>query len=324
MRAAVSTLEVARPRNLGHALALLHDSMAGERLVPLAGGTDLFVSLNAGVVPGRRFLDLSGLRELTGVRPRDGALVLGALTTFREIREHPVVARRYPALAAAASEIGAWQIQNRATLGGNIANGSPAGDSLPVLLALEAAVEVGSVRGTREVAFTELFRGYRDLALEPDELIVRVSLPDPDLPAGRSLAGTARATPARARAGAGHGGPRIPRTTQFFRKVGSRRAQTISKVVLCALHRVGPDGRAEVARVALGSVAPVPLRARRTEQALLGAKPSRAVAAAARTALLEDIAPIDDIRSDRDYRLRVSCNLLEQSLRVAHPGYVRG
>ena len=294
MRAALSTLEVARPRDLAHALKLLHASLGTGRLVPLAGGTDLFVMLNAGVLPGRRFLDLGGLRELRGVREQGDHLVLGALTTFSEIREHALVRRRYPALAAAAAEIGAWQIQNRGTLGGNIANASPAGDSLPVLLALEAVVHARSVRGTREVPFAALFRGYRDLALEPDELIAAVSL-----------------SPAPARA------------KQFFRKVGTRRAQSISKVVLAGLLRLGRDGRVDLARVAIGSVAPVTLRAGRAEHALLGARPSAVVAAAARAALLKDIAPIDDIRSDREYRLRVAGNLLEQFLRVAEPRFAR-
>jgi xanthine dehydrogenase small subunit len=294
MRAPLSTFDVARPRDLAHALRLLHASLPDGRLVPLAGGTDLFVTLNAGIVTGRRYLDLGGLRELTGVRERDGGVVLGARTTFSEVRAHPLLRRRYPALAAAAAEVGSWQIQNRGTLGGNIANASPAGDSLPVLLALEAVVYARSVRGPREVPFTALFRGYRDLALEPDELIVAVSLPAP---------------PARAK--------------QFFRKVGTRRAQSISKVVFAGLLRLGRDGRVDLARVALGSVAPVTLRAGHVEHVLLGARPSAAAAAAARAALLQDIAPIDDIRSDREYRMRVAGNVLEQFLRVADPRFAR-
>ena len=294
MRAALSKLDVVRPRDLAQALQLLHGSLRGERLVPLAGGTDLLVLLNSGVVPGRRFLDLWGLRGLRGVRERDGGLEIGALTTFGDLLGDPRVARRWPALAAAAAEIGAWQVQNRGTLGGNIANASPAGDSLPVLLALEAVVLARSVRGPRAVPFTKLFLGYRDLALEPDELITAVTLPPP---------------PARAR--------------QFFRKVGTRRAQSISKVVLAGLLRTGRDGRVDVARVALGSVAPVTLRACRVEQVLLGARPGARALAAARAALLQDIAPIDDIRSERDYRLRVAGNVLEQFLRVAEPRFAK-
>ncbi|HVP15575.1 MAG TPA: FAD binding domain-containing protein [Terriglobales bacterium] len=291
MRAPLSTYAVVRPRDLEHALTLLHRARNGERLVPLAGGTDVYVSLNAGVEPGRRFLDLGCLRELAGIHQRSGGLTIGALTTFSAIRAHPAVRRRYPALAAAAGEIGAWQIQNRATLGGNIANASPAGDSLPVLLALEAVVHAWSVRGPRDVPVTSLFRGYRDLALEPDELIAAVSLPPP------------------------------VRAKSFFRKIGTRRAQSISKVVLCGLLGIGRDGRVAIARVALGSVAPVTLRARHVEGVLLGARPSAAVAAAARRALLRDIVPIDDIRSDRDYRLLVAGNVLEQFLRATAPRF---
>jgi len=294
MRAALSTLEVARPRDLEQALRLLHDSLGPDRLVPLAGGTDLFVTLNSGVLPGRRFLDLWSLRELRGVREQGERLVFGALATFGVIRAHPLVRRRYPALAAAAAEVGAWQVQNRATLGGNIANGSPAGDSLPVLLVLEAQVHARSVRGERAIPVTALFRGYRDLALEPDELITGVSLPPPP-----------------------------PRARQFFRKVGTRRAQSISKVVFAGLLRSGRDGRVDQVRIALGSVAPVPVRARRVEQALLGARCGAAAAAAARAALLEDIVPIDDIRSDRGYRRVVSGNVLEQFLRTVEPRFAR-
>jgi len=117
--------------------------------------------------------------------------------------------------------------------------------------------------------------------------------------------------------------PPPARAKQFFRKVGTRRAQSISKVVFAGLLRLGRDGRVDLARVALGSVAPVTLRAGRAEHALLGARPSAAVAAAARAALLEDIAPIDDIRSDREYRRRVSGNVLEQFLRVVEPRFAR-
>lgn len=294
MRAALSTLHVVRPRDLAHALRLMHGSLRGERLVPLAGGTDLLVLLNSGVVPGKRFLDLWGLRGVRYVRERQGGLEIGALTTFADLRGDARVARRYPALAAAAAEIGAWQVQNRGTLGGNIANASPAGDSLPALMALEAVVQARSVRGPRAVPFSDLFLGYRDLALEPDELITAVSLPAPP-----------------------------PRAKQFFRKVGTRRAQSISKVVLAGLLRTGRDGRVDVARVALGSVAPVTLRACRVEHVLLGARPGARALAAARAALLEDIAPIDDIRSERDHRLRVAGNVLEQFLRVAEPRFAR-
>jgi xanthine dehydrogenase small subunit len=233
MRSALSTLELVRPRSLAAALAALHESLAGERLTPLAGGTDLFVYLNAGTLTGRRFLDLMPLSELRGIRARRDGVRIGALSTFREIRTHAVLRRRFPALVAAAAEVGAWQIQCRATLAGNIANASPAGDSLPVLLAHDAIVRARSVRGERAFEFGKLFRGYRDLDLAPDELITEIELPEPSRGA-------------------------IP----FFRKVGTRRAQSISKVVFCGLAARNRSGALERVRLAYGSVAPVPLRAK--------------------------------------------------------------
>src|SRR5260221_7450237 len=148
----------------------------------MAGGTDLFVYLNAGTPPGARYLDLGGLRELRSIRAGARGFVIGALATFRQLRDHARLGRRLPSLVAAAAEVGAWQIQNRATLAGNIANASPAGDSLPVLLAHDASVRVRSVRGARAVPFPELYTGYRALAIEPDELITAIEIPFP--PAG--------------------------------------------------------------------------------------------------------------------------------------------
>ena len=292
MRSALSALDVVRPKSLDAALAAMGDASGDGRLVPLAGGTDVFVYLNAGTPPGRRYLDLWGLRELCGIRVHRAGVDLGALTTFREIREHSIMRRRFPSLVAASAEIGAWQIQNRATIAGNIANASPAGDSLPVLLTLDAVVHARSMRGARDIPFDQLYRSYRELTLERDELITGVSLPYP---------------PARSHA--------------FFRKVGTRRAQSISKVVFAGLLACDREGSVGHVRLAYGSVAPVPLRALRAEEELLGQRPSRAVAALARAALERDIAPIDDIRSRRDYRLAVAGNVLEQFLRSVDPAF---
>jgi CO/xanthine dehydrogenase FAD-binding subunit len=290
VKSVLSTLEVLRPRTLGQALRAIANGAADERLMPLAGGTDLFVYLNAGTLPPGRFLDLWPLAELRGIRATRQGLRLGALTTFSEIREHEILRRRYPSLVAAAAEVGGRQIQNRATIAGNIANASPAGDSLPPLLALDAIVHARSVRGLRTVPFGKLYRGYRDLDLDRDELIESIELPTP-----------------------------APRSVQFFRKVGTRRAQSISKVVFAGVLRRDRKGRIDHVRLAYGSVAPVPLRARGAEEALLGDSPSPAVIERARVALLEDISPIDDIRSDREYRTRVAGNLLEQFLHTAAP-----
>jgi CO/xanthine dehydrogenase FAD-binding subunit len=295
LRSPVTQYPVVRPSRLNEALRALHDSLAQGRLVPLAGGTDVFVYLNAGTPPGMRYLDLQGLNELRGVRATPRGLTIGALTTFRDIRDHALIRRRLPSLVAAAAEIGAWQIQNRATLAGNIANASPAGDSLPVLLAHDAIVHVRSVRGARALRFSELYTGYRTLATSPDELIVAIELPFAP-----------------------------PRARPFFRKVGTRRAQSISKVVFCGLLRLDSRGRVDHARLAYGSVAPVPLRALAAEAALSGVRPSAAAAATARLALASDLSPIDDIRSSRSYRLAIAGNVLEQFLRSASSRFLDG
>jgi CO/xanthine dehydrogenase FAD-binding subunit len=291
MRAALSTLEVARPRDLADALKMMR---AAERPTPIAGATDLLVYLNAGTHSGNRFVDLWGLRELSGIRAGRDGVRLGALATFSEIREHPVIRRRLPALVAAAAEVGGRQIQNRATVGGNVANASPAGDSLPALMALDAVVLIRSQRGARSLPFAELYRGYRDLALEPDELITGVEVRYPP-----------------------RGG------VQFFRKVGTRRAQSISKVVMAGVLGLDRKRRVSHVRLAWGSVAPVTLRSTRVEEALQGATPSPEAASRAREALASEIAPIDDIRSDRDYRTTVAGNVLEQFLRAADPRFAR-
>ena len=286
MRSALSTLEVVRPRDLGDALKRMSASAGDGRLVPMAGGTDLFVYLNAGTPTGTRYLDLWPLRELRGVKVGKAGVSIGALTTFRDLRDHPLIRKRLPTLAAAAAEVGGWQIQNRGTIAGNVANASPAGDSLPVLLSLDAIVRVQSVRGGRAIPFEGLYRGYRDLAIEPDELITGVDVPFP---------------------------PSGART--FFRKVGTRSAQSISKVVFAGVLGFARDRTVNHARLAYGSVAPITIRARRAEQALLGHRIDAQSAADARTAIATDVVPIDDIRSERQYRIEVAGNVLEQFLR---------
>ena len=270
------------PRTLADAYALL--AAGGRR--PLAGGTDALVEHAAGVGTVGRYLDLAMLTELRGVRVEDDALILGAATTYAELRRNPLVAEHAPVLAAMAAEVGAAQIQNRGTLGGNIATASPAGDSLPVLLALDAVIVVGSARGERSIPAAAFFRAYRRTALATDELILRIAVPI------------------------------RPDRTVAFRKVGTRRAQAISVVVLAVAWR--RDGAAwRDVRVALGSIAATPIRARATEATLEGAAPTAEVAAIAAATLEAEILPIDDIRSTAEYRRTVSGRVLHRIVRDA-------
>jgi len=272
------------PRNLFEA----YERLAAGAARPIAGGTDVMVAITGelGPIP-ERMLDLSRLEELRGISLEHGALILGARTTYTEIRRSTVCREHLPALVDAAATIGAAQIQNRGTIGGNIANASPAGDTLPVLLAADAVLLVGGQRGEREVPMTAFFVDYRKTALAPDELILQVRIP---LPAGRALR---------------------------FRKVGTRRAQAISKVVMALAWRdLGTAGWQDV-RVALGSVAATPIRAAATEAVLEGARPTPEAADRAAETLAGELEPIDDVRSTADYRRLVAARILHRLLRDA-------
>lgn len=282
MRAYLPDYELRAPRDLGEAVALL----AAEPGVwkPFAGGTDLMVLLEAGNLPHKKFLSLWRLAELRGIKVSPDGVALGALTTYTQILREPVLQQEFPLLCQAARETGGVATQNRGTLAGNIANASPAADTPPALLAYDAELEIVSARGTRRRPYHDFHRGYKQMDLAPDELIARIHLPR-------------RRSPRR----------------HYYRKVGTRRAQAISKVVIAAVVEL-EDGLIRDARIVLGSVAPTVVRCVKTEGMLRGRRPDRDAIAAALAALAVDIAPIDDFRSTARYRLRVSQNLLEDFL----------
>jgi CO/xanthine dehydrogenase FAD-binding subunit len=266
-----------RPRDLDEAVVA---RAAYPEWMVLAGGTDLMVNANHRDPPPG-IIDLWRLSPLCHVRVHTDGLTIGAGTTWLEVERHPAVLERWRPLALAAREIGALQIQARATVGGNIGTSSPVGDSLPVLLAFDAELEVWSVRGRRRVPYREFCTGYRTTLLARDELIVAVHLPAPS--------------------------PRA-RTRTTWRKVGTRRAQSISKVMGAAMIEL--DGDSIVwARVALGAVADRPIRVRAVEDAVVGLTLARA-ADAARAALRGAITPIDDVRSTAEYRRQIAENLV--------------
>lgn len=268
MIGSISNRTLLEPKSLGHALRLLRET---GPLVPLAGCTDLYVGLNFGTLTATRFLNLWPLDELRSIRVLGSVLSIGALATYTGIIRSPLVGRWLPMLVAAAREIGGPQIQNRGTLGGNVANASPAGDTLPVLAAANATVVLASVDGERRVGFDSFYAGYRRTVMRSDEIIMALEIP--------RVAGQ-----------------------QWFRKVGTRAAQSISKVVMAG---VGPRGD-EGPRLALGSVAPTVVRLPNTEAALR----SGGSIADAQRILQAEIAPIDDLRSTAEYRRRVAANLL--------------
>lgn len=270
MSATTATARCVTPRALDDALRALRDEPG---LTPIAGCTDALVDLHLGRAASFDALNLWRLDELRRIDVRGGRLVIGALATHARLRRDPLVRARLPILAEAAATIGGPQVQARGTLGGNVMNASPAGDTLPVLLAAGAVAVLASVAGERRVPFDDFYTAYRATVRRPDELLVALEIPAVDGP-------------------------------QRFRKVGTRAASAISKVVIAAVLGDRP-------RVAAGSVAPTVVRLPTAEAALhAGADPDTAASAAAR-----DIAPIDDVRSTAAYRRRVVENVLRRILR---------
>lgn len=266
MRTATRDFTLRRARTLDAALGVLRDEPG---TVPIAGCTDVYVALQFGQKPGTAYLDLTPLQVLRRITERDRRLVIGALATYTDLQRSRLVRARLPMLVEAARLVGGIQIQNRGTVGGNLANASPAGDTLPVFAAAEADVVLKSTQGERRVPFTSFYTGYRASVRRPDELITAVEVP--------AVAGK-----------------------QWFRKVGTRAAQAISKVVFAGVRAVEP-------RLSLGSVGPTVVRLPRTEKALASGSLDAALGE-----LANEITPIDDLRSTADYRRQVAANLVRE------------
>jgi carbon-monoxide dehydrogenase small subunit/xanthine dehydrogenase small subunit len=269
-----------RPHTLEEALEILAQR-AGEAR-PVAGGTDLLVKAKDGQQSRAALFDLTAVTELKGIQERDGHLWIGAGTTHAEMIGSPLVARHLPSLPQACAVIGGPQIRNRGTLGGNLANASPAADTVPPLYAADAVVELVSVSARRDVPVADFFTGPRQSILASDELIVGVRVP--------------------IRAG----------VRGCFLRLGQRQAQAISKVSV-AVGMTFRDGRPDWVRVALGAVAPTVVRAPEAEKALLGGGYDGL--RRARETVKAEIQPIDDLRSTRVYRQEMAAVLLERAVR---------
>lgn len=283
MRGHLPGFELHAPRDLAEVLTLLGREPGTWRV--FAGGTDLMVLMEAGKLPSARYLSLWNVSELRGVIAGADAVAIGALTTYTDVLRDETLASEFPLLGAAARETGAIATQNRGTIGGNIANASPAADTPPALLVYDAELELLSLRGRRTVPYEAFHRGYKVMDLAPDEIIGTI----------------------RVRRGRSH-------WRQHFRKVGTRRAQAISKVCFAGAADVEAAVVRDI-RIAFGSVAPTVVRCRHAEEAVRGHRLEPGVIARAAHALLDDIAPIDDIRSTAAYRRRVAQNLLQEFLR---------
>jgi CO/xanthine dehydrogenase FAD-binding subunit len=283
MRGNAATHDLVAPGELRAVLELL--AAEPGTWTPIAGGTELMVAFAAGRLAAPKLVSLWGIPDLRAIEVTPQSVVIGAAVTFLDLRRHAVIASDLPLLARAASWIGSIANQSRATLGGNLVNGSPAADSSPALLAYDAEIEFISVRGRRSVPYSEFHTAYKCNCLAPDELLFAIHLP-------RRFA---------------------QQHVQYLRKVGTRRAMAIAKVALGATALV-ENGVIREIRLGAASLAPFPMRLLQTEAALLDQVVTRDTTQSARRAMLDEMKPIDDIRSTAEYRQRVAANLLDEFL----------
>lgn len=282
MRADPADYELVAPPSLAEVAALL--AAEPGQWIPIAGGTDVMVQYSSGKLDARKLVSIWNLPELRRIDVSEREVIIGAASTYTDLRQNQIIAREFPLLASAASWTGGIANQNRGTIGGNIVNASPAADSLPSLLVYEAGLILFSVRGERRVPYCEFHTGYKQSVLAPDELVRAVCL---------------------SRTAAGY--------LSYSRKVGARNAQAISKVCLAALGKV-TGGVIEDLRIAAGSVAPIPMRLRQTEAVLRGKTINADALKQARLVAQSEIRPIDDIRSTAAYRAAVLGNLIGEFL----------
>jgi CO/xanthine dehydrogenase FAD-binding subunit len=286
MRSDPAEYELIAPGRLPPILSLL--AQEPGQWLPIAGGTDVMVQFAAGKLAARRLVSIWNLPELRGIEVASDEIRIGAGCTYTNLREHEIIAREFPLLARAARWTGGIANQNRGTLGGNIVNASPAADSLPALLAYEAELILVSVRRERRVPYVGFHTDYKKMNLQPDELIRTICL-------RRNLSGY----------------------FHFARKVGARNAHAISKICVAAVGRIGGGMTANVVgdvRIALGSVAPIPLRLTEVEQMVQGQSITPELLQSAKRVAMASIQPIDDIRSTAKYRSAVAGNLVAEFL----------
>jgi putative cofactor-binding repeat protein len=283
MRANPVEYELVAPGKLSDVLELMSSAAGGW--LPIAGGTDVMVQYAAGKLAVRKLVSIWNLPELRRIEVGQDEIRIGAGCTYADLREHEIVSREFSLLSRAAQWTGGIANQNRGTIGGNIVNASPAADSLPALLVYEAELMLISARGERRVPYINFHTDYRKTRLAPDELILAICL---------------KRQFSEYYAGA--------------RKVGARNAQAIAKVCLAALGKV-ERGVIEDVRLAVGSVAPVPLRLLETERSVKGKRVDAALLETAKSSAAAEIRPIDDIRSTARYRAAVTGNLVAEFLK---------
>ncbi len=274
-------IDIRFPKTLAEALKLQASDKTRGKL--LCGGTDLMVQWASGVPAPERATSLWGLPELCEIEVLDDIIQIGAGVTHAFLGDATPIHRHLPALIAAAATVGAAQIQARGTLGGNAANASPAGDTAPALLVTGGSVLLASLSGVREVPLDKFWTDYRKIDARPDEIILAFRL------------------------------PKRGKAVERFRKIGTRQAQAISKV-MAASRILVKNGRIESAAIALGSIAPTPVRLTEVEAFLAGKKLTPRLINEAEALAQATVKPIADIRSSAEYRRWASGRLVRDAL----------
>ena len=260
-----------KPKTLEEASRFLAEHPTEARL--FQGGTDLLIRIEGKFIRPRYVVDVKGLDGMREIAYNENGLTIGAAATMNQVADAPEVQRRYPILAESAASVGSYQLRNRATLGGNLCNASPAADTAPALLVLEAEALIFGPRGRRTVPLTEFFLGPGKTVLEPGEILTAVHVPPPP-----------------------------PGSVGRYLKLGRTRIGDIAVVGVAVFGYPDPGRPSGTAwRIALGAVAPTPIRAPRAEAILSEATDEAAIEAAA-LAAMETARPIDDIRASAAYR----------------------
>lgn len=279
----IPEVEYYRPRTLDEALRLLRE-VEGSKVI--SGGTDLLVDMKTSRVKVRALVDIGSIAELRGVEDLGGVVRIGAATRLQELLESRTVSQSLPLLRAAVESMGSWQIRNMATIGGNLCNASPAADTAPPLLAYEAELVAVSWRGLRVIPATRFFVDYRRTALSNDEILKEILV------------------------------KRSEWTGWSYVKLGRRSGFTLSIVSVAVLARTSNDIIDDI-RIALNSVAPVPVRAYKAEEILRGKRVSRSLLEEAARVVASEVSPIDDVRSTSWYRKEMSYRLTLDALTKA-------
>jgi CO/xanthine dehydrogenase FAD-binding subunit len=282
----LNEIEVVSPANLNEALSVLHDRPGTVK--PIAGSTDAIIRLKEGLLQTKELLDISRLRELRYILREGTRVRVGALNTYSDIIESSALNSSCRILVDACATIGTPQIKNRATIGGNLANASPAGDTIPVLYVLDATIKVQSRERTREIPVERFFVAYREIDLRPDELITEISFEAIEKPCDAT-----------------------------FLKLGLREAHFISVANVAAWVRCVPDGVSfSDIRIAMGAVAPVVVRARNCEEFLRNRALSEDVIWRAGEIASSESSPIGDVRGSAEYRRAVMPSLLYKAVQT--------